>query len=292
MKKKRSKTYKIMFEFETKNLVKTQNGEFIALQKGLNRAFLFGDGIFETMVFHNGNILYADQHQSRQQEGLKALGISNEFVTPIKQIEAYIQTKIKPDKDLTLRIRWNVYRGGQGKYTPETDHPEEILTLQRFSPAISQKPKSYLCKEIKLFPTPWSRCKTLNALSYVMANRERVQRKMDEVILLDGDGYLSEAGSSNLFWQKGNTLYTPDLRHNAIKGVARSVILKYAPSLNFKVKVGSYKPEVLAKADRLFTTNVTGISYIGQLGDIVYETGESEELKSLFPFYFKPKPRP
>jgi 4-amino-4-deoxychorismate lyase len=213
-------------------------------------------------------------------------------VTHVQQIQAFVNDKIKPNEGITLRIRWNVYRGGLGKYTPETDLPEENLIIQRFMSVAPIKQRAFISKNIKLYPTPWSQCKTLNALCYVMANRERVHQKMDEVILLDGDGYLSEAGSSNLFWQKGNTLYTPDLMHNAIRGVARSVIIEHAPSIKFNVVVGSFKPEELFQANRLFTTNVTGISYIDTLENKQYETDGLEELNSLFPYYFKPKPQP
>jgi len=56
------------------------NGNLIDVSKsGLspqNRAFLFGDGLFESIKVVNGKPLFIHAHHSRLTEGLKALKIS------------------------------------------------------------------------------------------------------------------------------------------------------------------------------------------------------------------------
>lgn len=278
-----------MSEFDTKCFVKKKGEAFTNLTHPLNRASLFGDGLFETMVFQEGRILHGDQHMERLHFGLNMLGISNEGVSTIGQLESLIKTKVTSEVHPILRIRWNVYREGIGKYTPLSDRAEESLFLQEFVPTPTIKPKAYISKAIILYPSPWENCKTLNALPYVMANRERAHLSMEEVILLDEHGYISEAGSSNLFWQNGNKLFTPDLKHHAIKGVGRTLILTGASRFNFEVVVGSFRPKDVLKAERVFTTNITGLSYIQSLADKRFETGGLEEIASLLPQLPTPK---
>ena len=46
-----------------------------------------------------------------------------------------------------------------------------------------QKEKAYLSQYVFIQKTPWSHCKTLSAIHYVMANVERKSKGFDEVIL-------------------------------------------------------------------------------------------------------------
>ncbi|WP_114750999.1 aminotransferase class IV [Pleomorphovibrio marinus] len=281
-----------MSEFETVYFTKEVDGTFKGLSQPPSRASFFGDGLFETMVFQKGSILNGHHHMDRLHFGLNALGISEEGISTIVQLESLIKTKVTSGANLPLRIRWNIYREGLGKYTPLSDKAEESLYLQEFVPSPTIKSKAFISDKIKLYPSPWANCKTLNALPYVMANRERVKLSMDEVILLDEHGFISEAGSSNLFWQKGNKLFTPDLKHHAIMGVGRSVILAQASQLKYDMVEGSFLPKEIMEAERVFTTNISGLSYIQSIEGKSFKTGGLEDIASLFPKPPTPKLRP
>ena len=53
------------------------NDEFVeaeqAVVKASNRAFKFGDGLFESMRMCNGKLQFAEQHADRLRAGMKAL---------------------------------------------------------------------------------------------------------------------------------------------------------------------------------------------------------------------------
>src|SRR5690554_1084865 len=114
---------------DTRVLKNTPNNGLVSVHSStLNRAALFGDGVFETMVFIGVKIRFAKEHENRLNLGLSLLKIQPSLLS-IKDLEAFIRKYFK--KNISLRIRWNVYRGGLGKYTPHADHAEETVLIQK-----------------------------------------------------------------------------------------------------------------------------------------------------------------
>ncbi len=250
-----------MNAFETVFLFKYANDEWTEQTKDFhNRGFLFGDGLFETMVFKKGKIAFRQFHLERAREGCIVLGIAEKGLTNLTKIEALLRNIW--GSELTLRVRWNIYRQGCGKYTPESNLPAESLQIQPFSKPQAIKEKAYLNEDLQVPAFPWSHCKTLNSLLYVQANRERKNLGMDEVFLTNTSGYLSEAGSANIFWRNRNVYYTPSLKSNCIDGVGRRALIDSMRMQNIPVEKGLYLPSSLKFADQIFTTNATGVAAI------------------------------
>lgn len=232
-------------------------------QNEVNRAFLFGDGLFETMIYQNGKICFGELHYKRLIEGCGVLGLSTEGLSTIEEIQRSIFLEYGESE--MLRVRWNVFRAGKGKYTPHNDDTVETLQLEKFIPVKREKQSAFIHPEIYLSSTPWSHCKTLNALPYVIANRDREKLGMEDVILLGQGSFLSEAGAANLFWMKSNIFYTPSLSTGCIDGIGRKVILETLKKEGYKIEEGYFRLEDLFQAETVFTSNVTGISYLRSL---------------------------
>lgn len=245
-----------------------------------NRAMLFGDGIFETMVYIDGEIRFEQLHQERLLKGMRALMIQSEELPEVKTIASLVANQV--GKTGTFRLRWTVFRAGLGKYTPTDSGYCELLTVAPFHPATSVKKTAYISDSIRVPYNSWANCKTLNALPYVMANLERQKKQQEEVILLDQNGYLSEAGSANLFWQKEGIFYTPSLRHACVAGVARRQILIKLQEMNLTLIEGSFRPDDLLQAEQVFVSNVSGISYLEQIQGISFATQPVPGLAALF----------
>ncbi len=167
-----------------------------------NRAMNFGDGLFETMVMEKGEIRFLDKHIERLMGGMQLLDLDREAID-VSALLDFLKIKFPIEKK---RVRWNVFRAGEGKYTPEDSEVFQTLQITEFSAPPSVKQKVDVSHKIQLFPTLWSSFKSLNALPYVLANQERKERGLDEIILLDARGFISEAGASNIFWVKGGTV--------------------------------------------------------------------------------------
>ncbi|MDF2157666.1 aminotransferase class IV [Algoriphagus sp. CAU 1675] len=269
-----------MSDFETVFYKPERNGAWEETQilKVPNRGMNFGDGIFETMVLDQGRIRFSEQHKNRLFRGLDILQIHREGVD-FESLEDFL---LESYPSGTFRVRWNLYRAGSGKYTAESNDCEEMLQVSAFRPAPQIKERCEISDRVRLSFSPWSECKTLNALPYVMAALERESRNLDELILLDQRGYLSEATASNLFWQIGDEVFTPSLSCGCISGTGRRVILDALREAGVNCREGEFLPQELKKADCVWVSNVTGISSIVQLGSKIYSAEIHPVLTSLF----------
>ncbi len=235
-----------------------------------NRGFLYGDGLFETMVFNNGILSHREFHEERLRSGCDVIGLDKTTLTSLSDIQTLLFDKF--GKDTALRIRWNVFRGGQGKYTPETDLVNESLQIQSFQSATPVKSTAYFSKKIKVPRTNWSHCKTMNALVYVLANLERTQLGISEVILTNTDDMISEAGSSNIFWVKDQVFFTPSLKCSCIAGVGRRLVIEKLKHNSREIVEGEFSPRDLLNAETVFTTNITGVSFIEVIEGKTFKT--------------------
>lgn len=270
-----------MSGFDTVFLFKKKNGEWsFEPLDWHNRGFLFGDGLFETMVFQNNKIRFSDDHEIRLLEGAEILGLDKTGISSIQQIEKILNLYFP--KSIPLRIRWNVYRRGLGKYSPLEKLTHETLQVESFIKPVNVKINSFVSEKIKVPESPWSHCKTLNALTYVMANQDRITKKMDEVILLNSKGLVSEAGSSNIFWVKNGVYFTPSLNCSCISGVGRKQIIKKLNQLGIEIIEGEFLPVELIKADKVFTCNVTGISHIHKIGEWEFDINPDNVIEQIF----------
>lgn len=245
---------------------------------GINRAANFGDGLFETMLWDRDNLRFFDKHIERITGGMKILGLDTAPVDTSELTEFLGQNFPNQRK----RVRWNIFRAGEGKYTPASSSVIQTLQLTEFTAAPRTKGKSDISNRIQLYPTIWSSFKTLNALPYVLANLERVERNLDEIILLDHRGFLSEAGASNLFWIKNDRVYTPSLSCSCINGVSRQILKEQLQVHSVTLIEGEFSPHELDTAELVFVSNCTGISYLKKFGSRDYSTVPPAYLEELF----------
>jgi branched-chain amino acid aminotransferase len=240
-----------------------------------NRGMNFGDGLFETMVFDGEKIRFFHYHLDRLRLGMRILGITA-VGADFHRLETWIKQEFYGQK---LRIRWNLFRAGSGKYTPESKESLQTLHIQTLAKAPEIKSNTSFSTQIALFPYPWSKCKTLNALPYVIAAKERIDRNLDELVLLDYRGKVAEASSSNIFWRKGKKLFTPSLSGGAISGIGRRAILK---QLNKMVKEEEFTPKELLEADQVWVSNVTGVSCLERIDFTQFSTEKWDPILEIF----------
>lgn len=239
-----------------------------------DRGFQYGDGLFETMISQNGTIRFLDDHIDRIKRGLKELQINfpSEFQDSDYIYEAFKSLKKKNEIEGDCRIKLMIWRKEGGLYTPNNSNYYTLLSIQPFVKADSKKTLTVDYGEsIKVPLTPVSFCKSLSSMTYTFAGIEKKTRELDDLILINYDGYLAETISGNLFWIKDKVIYTPKVAVGCVSGIARKNIIAHLEQKGYKVRKVFARKAELMEADTVMTTNVTGVTMIKEIGEKQYK---------------------
>lgn len=250
-----------------------------------NRAFRYGDGLFETMLWTKGRIRLLDYHVERLQAGMKTLqleGRSRFAPSDIQQMCTGLLAKNEwLDRDCRLRLQ--VYRSGSGLYSPVSNQAEFVLQaspvdhVDHLSPQPAGGPSSpgtgtpvqsnglivdLYTEQFKPF-SGLSGLKSINSLLFVLAGLYRKQQGLDEVILLNQEGHLCESLSSNVFVSYQQQLYTPALGEGCVAGTMRRAVLELAKKEGIRITEAKIDPQILEEADEVFLTNaIQGVQWV------------------------------
>lgn len=234
-----------------------------------NRAFRYGDAVFESMRFSSGEILFFDDHYQRLQSALHVLGIKeNESFSP-NNLRFHIHALIQANRIRgSARIRVEVFRNGEGTYTPDTNESSFLITAGELEDENYPLNKeglhievfSDLKKQVNIF----SKYKTANSLLFVMAGMFIRKNNLDDCIILNENGNVCEANGSNVFVVTSNIVVTPPLADGCIDGVMRKNLIRIFETENIPYSERSVSVDELSSAQELFLTNVSkGIRWVG-----------------------------
>ena len=248
------------------------NGEILpANQAALtisNRGFKYGDGVFETMRMINAQLMFADLHTERLKSAMAALKLDNNLVfdeTFLK--ERVVELALRNGGIQNARVRITVFRDGEGRYSPVSNQAAYAIEMDEIAETSyignSRGLIVNVFEEITKSVNYLSNYKTCNSLLFVMAGLYRKQNSLDDVFILNQNGFLCESMSSNVFVLFEKTLYTPSLAEGCVAGVMRDVVTKLAASIDVPVIEAQINPDVLNEAEEVFLTNAArGIQWV------------------------------
>ena len=233
-----------------------------------NRGFRYGDGLFETIRVMKGEVKFAEYHAERLQQGMIALKIEGYSKIDGRYLSDLIKDLMKRnDISQNARARITVFRDGDGLYSPTSNKFGYAIELNKLEES------SYVANtrglivdvfdEVTKPLNSLSNYKTCNSLVYVMAGIYRLQHNLDEVFILNQNGFLCEAMSSNIFVVYDKQLYTPDLSEGCISGVMRRVIMDIARENEITLIEAQINPEIMNEAEEVFVTNASrGVQWV------------------------------
>ncbi len=235
-----------------------------------DRAFQYGDGLFETIRYSINRVWFWSDHFARLSAGLSVLQLTLPDGFTAETIYQTILQLLETNglANQSARIKIQVWRQSGGLYTPTTNNANLLITARPGNPfSITEKAQTRIYDAFRLSPSLISAFKTLNSLPYVLAGLYKEQHNLDDVILLDTDGNVAECLASSLFWYANETLYTPSLQTGCINGIVRQQLMRIAPSVGITIYEGLYKPEIFREAEAVFCANVMGIQWLNQVNN-------------------------
>lgn len=259
-----------------------------------NRAFRYGDGVFESMMVWNGHPYLLDLHLTRIQEAAAALKINFRETLNEKYFRGQIQQLIEANHFKNARVRLVVYRSGGGYYAPDQNESEYLLEATEVQNDFyiwhDKGLNIGLYNELKKPRNFLSPYKTCNSLLYVMASKFKEENNFDECLILNEPGRVCELISSNLFMVKRGVLITTAASEAPILGVMRRHIIDIALKNQLEVAERSIRLDELVEGDELFTTNIAGgirwihnfygKEYKHNVSFLMYEMLKNEKIKN------------
>ncbi len=264
------------------------NGELTDSNKALfsitNRAFRYGDGVFESIRIVNGKMPFFKYHLQRLKRACDFLKIKTDDFLVSDSLFNQISELIEANKIETGgKIRVTIFREDGGLYVPDGNHFNYCIEASKIPPNLfelnSKGLQVDLFTEVKKQIHALSNIKTNNCLTYVMAGIFKTEQKLDDCILLNDKSQVCEAISSNLFLVINGALYTPALSEGCLEGVMRKLIIENAPKHRINIYEPVILPNDLLRADEMFLSNsIQGVQWIGSYKNKRYFNTSSKKI--------------
>ena len=217
----------------------------------LDRGFMYGEGLFETMRAYNGKVFRLRQHLERLIISADDLS----FAPPTTQdLTLAIEEALDAGGLDDAIVRLTVTPGVAGSPTPT------IVVLVR---PLSLPPRQLYesgCLAVSVpaahaADSPLRRIKSLNYLDKLLAQRAAARKDAHEAILVDPDGCVIEGAMRNLFAVFSGELVTPPLARALLPGITRATVLEIAQKEGIPAQERDLPLTELYTADEAFLTS-------------------------------------
>lgn len=226
-----------------------------------NRAFKYGDGIFETIKVEHKKVLFIEDHYFRLMASARMLRMQLSMNFTLEYVESEILKTIEALDLTNARVRLSLFRRVGGLYTPTNNETDYLIEASDLKVLVKEQYEVELYKDHYVFSGLLSTIKSTNRLINIVASIFKEENNYDNCILLNEKKHIVEAANGNIFLVNGTTIVTPALTEGCIKGIIRKKILEIVKKdPNITLEEREISPFELQKADEVFITNaIVGI---------------------------------
>ncbi len=241
------------------------NGNIVDSKTNLltqNRAFLYGDGVFETVKIVDSKILFLEDHYFRLMSSMRIIRMKIPMDFTLEYFEKIILDLAQAKEiEHSSRSRITVFRNDGGYYLPKNNHVSFLITAEKLENKLyfieKQDYEVDLYKDFYVTKQLLSTIKTTNKVINITGSIFANENNLDNCLLLNDSKNIIEALNGNIFMLNKNKLITPPVSEGCLNGIMRKQILILAKTIqNIEVVEEVISPFDLQKADELFITNV------------------------------------
>ena len=224
-----------------------------------DHGLLYGDGVFEGIRAYNGRVFKLKEHIDRLFYSAKAILLEIPM-SPGTVMKATVET-IRANRLRDCYVRLLVTRGiGTLGLNPRSCKKPSVIII---AGKIQVYPAELYARGMDIVTVPTVRnlhsavnpaIKSLNYLNNILAKIEANNAGVEEAVMLNSEGYVSECTADNLFVIKQGALLTPPLSAGALYGITRGTVMELAEQLGVKVAETNLTRYDLFNADECFLT--------------------------------------
>jgi branched-chain amino acid aminotransferase len=293
-----SGTHQYKQDTRNDNILININGELFPRSEAkisvFDSGFILGDGVWEGIRLHNGQLAFIEQHMRRLYDGAKALdmdiGLSaSELVERIKS------TCVANKMFDGVHIRLMVTRGV--KSTPYQDprvtiSAATIVIIAEYKSAVEQIDN----QGVSLFTSHVRRgypdvqdpkLNTHSKLNCILACIQATKAHADEALMLDPHGFVATCNSTHFFIARDGEVWTSS-GDFCLDGITRRNVINLCKNNEIKVFERNFTLADVYGADEAFITGTfAGLSAVAQVDGRVIGTGDKPMLARLQELYIQ-----
>lgn len=250
------------------------NGEIIQTKDAkvsvFDRAFIFGDGVYEGLLVMNGIILFEEEHWDRLKRSLLALNIEYDLARLKIILREYLAHEKVANTSAFLYVQ--ISRGIAMRGHQYSEGIPPTLFVYSIYKEVTDVNKAKL-KIISTIDNRWHRCdiKMTSLLGNVMAKMIAINANCYESIMVR-DGLITEGSHCNVFFVKNGTVFTHPANHHILNGVTRIKVLELCDDLDIPHKEEAIEHSELRNMDEAFLTGTsTQVAQIHKIDDYEFD---------------------
>ena len=211
-----------------------------------DEALMRGRAAFETIRVYGGTPFKLAEHLERLAGSAERIGLPDVNRLELEEL-ARQALEAAATPDAVLRLFWTPAPVAIALVSELADHYDELR--RRGQRLISLR--GVRADEPWLLPGVKSTSYAVN----IAAEDEAKRRGADDAVFVDAEGIVLEGPTTNIWWRRGRTLFTPSLDLGILAGVTRATMLELANELGYEVAEGHFPLAELAGAEEAFTSS-------------------------------------
>jgi len=235
----------------------------------LDRGFLYGDAIYEVWRTYHGTVFAWAEHLDRLERSALALGLQlpwprADLWREVTRTVTAFRLATRDTGDVYIRLQVSRGGGAIGLDIALADTPTFVLLVQSCpvaAPAVLQRGLTLAFagalrrNPIESLSPAW---KTGNYLNNILGLREARAGGADEVLMLNLQGEITEASTSNVAVVCNGVVLTPPLAAGILEGITRGFLLRQvAPAAGITAVEQVLRPADLAGMQECFLLSST-----------------------------------
>jgi branched-subunit amino acid aminotransferase/4-amino-4-deoxychorismate lyase len=237
------------------------DGEFVPRERAMipidDRAFLYGDGLFETVPVHGGVPFRWEAHMERLWQGFDLFRLKLGYTGG--QLLEFAQRLVKMNRTPECVLRVTVSRGSpEGSARAYSirlaTKPRVLMTMHPLPNSPRAGWKLVTSSWRVLADDPLMRLKTSSKVRSVLARAEAEEHGADEALLLNERGEITEGAATNFFCIRNGQVMTPPLGTGLLPGVTRAAVFEMGKDLGVPICEGRIVAGDLGGCEGAFVT--------------------------------------
>lgn len=219
--------------------------------------FLTGWGVFSTIRVYDGVMFSWERHFARMMHDAHKMRVP--FPADAAWLEAQLYKLIQANKATNATLRVNVVRNHGGLFEGHAPMPKfDVVAFTANVHAWGENVRLGVIPHGRHAGNEFAGVKYTSWAQNLTWYERAHEEGLDEVVLLNERGEVSECTSANIFVAQGGAVYTPPLNSGCLPGVTRAVLLEEIhPASGLRVVEKTLFPADLESAEEVFITSTT-----------------------------------